>query len=248
MRTVASRHNPAYKVLSELKRDKGVMLLEGRRLVEDALSRGITPRMVAVTQGFARVFDLAAAPDVVLSEILFAGISETETPQGILAFFDIPWAGMGEIAAQERLVILDGLQDPGNVGTIVRTAEAFGFTGMMILEGTASPFSSKAVRSSMGSCLGLRIARAGIEDVRGLPHRILAVTASGRKRLAAGGYRGKVAVCLGQEASGIREELLEVSHETVFIPMEGRTESLNVAVAAGIAMACVTGILGGEAP
>ncbi|HVN71594.1 MAG TPA: RNA methyltransferase [Desulfomonilia bacterium] len=244
MQTLTSRHNPLYKELASLKKDRGFMLLEGRRLVEDALLRGINPRMIAVTPDFMKDSGLSAPPDVVMSEKLFAGVCETETPQGVLAFFDIPWADMSEIAQRERVVILDGLQDPGNVGTIVRSAEAFGFSGMAVMEGTASPFSAKAVRASMGSCLGLRIARCTIDDLRQLPHHILAMTAQGRKKLSPALFVGpKVAVCLGREAAGVSMEIIEISHDTVFIPMKGRTESLNVAVAAGIVMACAAGII-----
>jgi len=244
MRAVTSRHNLAYKALIDLKKDKGVMLLEGRRLVEDALTRGITPRMIAVTQDFMEGISFSLSPDAVMSEKLFAGVCETETPQGLLAFFDIPWASMSEIARQDRVVILNGIQDPGNVGTIVRTSEAFGFTGMAITEGTASPFSTKAVRASMGSCLGLRIARCTIEDLTHLPHRILAMTAHGRKKISSGLFAGsKVAVCLGREAEGVSREILKISHDTVSIPMKGVTESLNVAVAAGIVMACAAGVI-----
>jgi RNA methyltransferase, TrmH family len=243
MQTLTSRHNPLYKELTALKKDKGVMLLEGKRLVADALARGITPRMMAVTQGFLEDHSLSLSPDVVMSEKLFAGICETETPQGILAFFDVPWAGIDEIMEQGRVVILDGLQDPGNVGTIARTAEAFGFSGMIAIEGTASPFSSKAVRASMGSCLGIRIARCTADDLRRLPHRILALTSQGRKRLSSELFDPKVAICFGQEAFGISREILDIAHDTVAIPMRGRTESLNVAVAAGIVMACAAGVI-----
>lgn len=243
MAAITSRHNPLYRTLVNLKKDKGVMLLEGRRLVEDALSRGCSPRIIAATQRFLDDFSLPAQPDAVLSDYLFAGIAETETPQGVLGFFEVPWAGMDEIADMERIVILDGLQDPGNVGTIVRTAEAFGFAGMIVMEGTASPFSTKAVRASMGSCLGIRIARASPPELRRIPHRILALTAQGSQRLSPGLLTGNIALCLGQEALGISREVLDVAHETVSIPMIGRTESLNVAVTAGIVMACAAGIL-----
>lgn len=244
MQTVIGRHNPLYRTLAGLKKDRGVMLLEGRRLVEDALSRGITPRMTAVSEEFGRQCRMDLIPDVILSEKLLAGISETETPQGILAFFEVPWSNMDRIGDQERIVILDGLQDPGNVGTIVRTAEAFGFTGMVVLEGTASPFSSKAIRASMGSCLGISIARGTSDDIRHLPHRILAMTAGGLKKLSPELFQGRTAICLGQEASGISPEMLSISHDAVSIPMQGRTESLNVAVAAGIVMACAAGVIG----
>jgi RNA methyltransferase, TrmH family len=245
MQTLTSRHNPLYKELTALKKDKGVMLLEGKRLVADALARGITPRMVAVSQGFEEVHSLAFSPDAVMSDKLFESICETETPQGVLAFFQVPWAGMEEIMAQERVVILDGLQDPGNVGTIVRTAEAFGFSGMIILNGTASPFSGKAVRASMGSCLGIRIVRCATGDLRRLPQRILAFAARGRTCLSPALFEPKMAICFGGEAEGISREILDICYDTVSIPMKGATESLNVAVAAGIVMACAAGVFDG---
>ncbi len=244
MQTLTSRHNPLYKELIALKKDKGVMLLEGKRLVVDALERGIKPRMVAVSQGYEEVQSLPLPPDAIMSDMLFAGICETETPQGVLAFFQVPWTDMEDLMDQERIVILDGLQDPGNVGTIVRTAEAFGFSGMIILNGTASPFSGKAVRASMGSCLGIRIARCAAGDLERLPHRILALTARGSKDLSPALFEPKVAICLGREAEGISREILDICYDTVSIPMKGATESLNVAVAAGIVMACAAGVLG----
>lgn len=243
MQTVTSRHNPIYKKLAGLKKDRGLMLLEGRRLVDDAISRGIQPRMSAIRHGFEDVHNLCVTPDLILSEKLFDGICDTEAPQGVLAFFDIPWAGMGEIVKEDMVIILDGLQDPGNVGTIVRTAEAFGFSGMIVMDGTASPFSPKAVRASMGSCLGIRIASCTVEELRLLPHRILSLAAQGNKVLSPGLFGPQTAVCFGREADGVRREVLDISCETVSIPMKARTESLNVAVAAGIVMACAAGIL-----
>ncbi|MCU0577730.1 MAG: RNA methyltransferase [Desulfobacterota bacterium] len=244
MATINSRQNPLFRTLLKLKKDKGVMLLEGRRLVEDALSRGVTPRLIAATPAFLDEHDLFVPSEVVLSDALLAGIAETEAPQGVLGFFEVPWVQADDITGEERLVILDGLQDPGNVGTIVRTAEAFGFTGMLITPSTASPFSAKAIRASMGSCLGLKVARGDVHDVKRLPHRILALAARGSRALSPDLFRGKSAICLGQEAAGISREILALSRETVSIPMAGRTESLNVAVAAGIVMACAAGVFG----
>lgn len=244
MQTVTSRHNPLYRALCAFRKDKGVMLLEGRRLVEDALSREITPRTLAVTKAYFEAHGPIIPPHVVLSEGLFALLAETDTPQGILAFFDIPWADLREVMEQDRIIILDGIQDPGNMGTIIRTAEAFGFSGMILVNEAANPFSPKAIRASMGSCLGLRIARCAPEELKTLPHRIISLVLHGRTRLTKGLFNPKVAICLGQESAGISPEIIELSCDTVYIPMEGRTESLNVAVAAGIVMAAATGIPG----
>jgi tRNA G18 (ribose-2'-O)-methylase SpoU len=96
----------------------------------------------------------------------------------------------------------------------------------------------------MGSCLGIRIARCAAGDLERLPHRILALTARGSKELSPALFEPKVAICLGREAEGISREILDICYDTVSIPMKGATESLNVAVAAGIVMACAAGVLG----
>ncbi len=221
------------------------MVLEGARLVADALERGFRPRVLAVSESFLAARRAAVEPDVVLSDTLFDALCDTETPQGILAVFDMPWAALGRVIGCDRIVALDGLQDPGNVGTIVRTAEAFAFDGVLVLPGTANPFSPKAVRASMGSCLGVAIARAEPADLRKIPHTIVALSPDGPEELHPALVSGRIAVCLGQESGGLRGELREITHHLVRIPMRGRTESLNVAVAAGIVMACAAGVPGG---
>jgi TrmH family RNA methyltransferase len=243
MQHVASRQNPLFKKLFSLKKDRGMMLLEGRRLVEDALERGMAPGMCAVTAEYAATQGPPGIPHVVLSPQLFGSIAETESPQGILAFFEIPWAKIRDMMDKDRIVILDSLQDPGNVGTIIRTAEAFGFTGIVLVGDTANPFSPKAVRASMGSCLGISIVKGSAEDLKILPHTIYALVLQGRKMLSPDLFKARTAICLGRESEGISREVIDLSHETVSIPMTGKTESLNVAVAAGIVMACASGII-----
>ncbi|MGC9324063.1 MAG: TrmH family RNA methyltransferase [Desulfomonilia bacterium] len=244
MDIITGRHNPTFKHLLSLKRSRKVMLLEGRRLVEDAVSRGSVPVMVVLTDEYSIAYGEPAFDHVILSAPLFATISDTETPQGILAFFPMPWADVAEAGSLERLVILDGIQDPGNVGTIIRTSEAFGFHGIILMEGTANPYSPKAIRSSMGSCLGIRIMKGSITALEQLPHRIVSLIPDGRSRISPDRFTGRVALCFGQEASGIRADILRLSSDTVYIPMQGRTESLNVAVTAGIVLACASGALG----
>lgn len=184
MQTITSKHNPLYKTLAAFKKDRGIMLLEGRRLVEDALARGMVPRMCAVTDEYLAAQGPPGIPHIPLSDHLFTSIADTESPQGILAYFDIPWATVRDMVDKDKIVILDGLQDPGNVGTIIRTAESFGFTGMILVGDTANPFSPKAVRSSMGSCLGISIAKGSAADLRILPHRILSLVLQGNARLS----------------------------------------------------------------
>ena len=210
----------------------------------DALARGMQPSLAALTPGYLDAHGQPGFPHAVVTESLFGSIAETATPQGILAFFPVPWSSWEEVAKQERIVILDGLQDPGNVGTIVRTAEAFGFTGLLLTPETASPFSPKAVRASMGSSLGVRIARTSRDEVGKLPHRIVSLALTGSSGLSPDLFRGRFAICLGQEGAGLSPELLGLSSARVAIPMQGEVESLNVAVAAGIVMAYASGAIG----
>jgi TrmH family RNA methyltransferase len=126
---------------------------------------------------------------------------------------------------------------------IIRTAEAFGFKGIIITPATASPFSDKAVRASMGSVLGIDIALAGTEEISRLSHRMYSLVLDGKRPVSSDMFTGRFAICLGSEGSGISQEMLGLDCEKVFIPMAGRTESLNVAVAAGIVMAVASGLM-----
>lgn len=243
MDRITSRHNPVYKSFAAAKKDKDLMLLEGRRLVEDALQRGMSPKMAAVTPVYVGTYGMPSFSCTIFEERLLAHFADTVTPQGIIAFFDIPWADFSAIRSCEKILVLDALQDPGNVGTIIRTAEAFGFTAVVLTQGTASPFSPKAVRASMGSCLGMCIAKADPALLKTLPHTIVSLVLKGESVLHPALFAGKVAICLGQEGAGLSREILEISHKKVSIPMKGPTESLNVAVAAGIVMAYASGAI-----
>lgn len=244
MSVITSHGNSAFKALLAARKDKSMMLLEGRRIVMDALARGMIPEMAAVTPEYRETHGPVDIPYITLAEGLFARVADTKTPQGILALFPIPWAPLEKIIRHEKIIILDGLQDPGNVGTIIRTAEAFGFQAVAVTEDTASPFSAKAVRSSMGSSLGVDIAKMRKVDAGGLPHRIVSLAPLGSSKLTGDLFEGKCAICLGQEGSGVSPEILAISYATVFIPMKGNVESLNVSVAAGIVLAYAGGVLG----
>jgi len=240
---ITSRHNPYFRDLATARRDKNLMALEGRRLVEDALSRGLTPRLCAVTPDYITQNGHPPTPYLIIKEDLLAHLSDTRTPQGIVLFVDRPYATLQDAARHDRLIILDGVQDPGNVGTIVRTAEAFGFQGIIITPGTASPFSDKAVRASMGSFLGVTIAQADYVDLTTLDHCLISLVLDATNRLSRDLFMGRYAICFGQEGRGLSPDLEALSQTTVSIPMTGPTESLNVAAAAAIVMACASGAI-----
>ncbi|OPZ58780.1 MAG: tRNA (guanosine(18)-2'-O)-methyltransferase [Deltaproteobacteria bacterium ADurb.Bin510] len=243
MESITSRQNPQYKALVHASRDKGLLMLEGQRLVGDALRRGLKPLLSALTPRYAEQHGLPEFAGTILSEHLFATLTETEQAQGILIFVEQPWCAVQDLHPLERLLILDRLQDPGNVGTLIRTAEAFGFDGVIMTPGTANPYQPKAVRASMGSCLGLKLARAGLPEIARLPQRLISLSLDGAVSLRQADLSAPLGLILGQEAGGVCPELAALASQKVLIAMPGLTESLNVAVAGGIVMAAAAGSL-----
>jgi RNA methyltransferase, TrmH family len=205
------------------------VLLEGPRVVRQAVAAGVHLDLLALREGD----ELAIAADrtVVLARGLFGELSQTQTPQGVLAIGRATLASPAVAIAAARsagwpLLVLDRVQDPGNVGAIARTAAAAGAPALAILPGTADPFGAKAIRASAGHVFNLVVAEASWEDLDGL--RCLGADAGGtplnEADLASAG-----ALVLGSEAHGLSRRL-----ETVALPMAAGVESLGVAAAAAI--------------
>ncbi|PYP19859.1 MAG: RNA methyltransferase [Gemmatimonadetes bacterium] len=245
---------------------RGLALMEGVRLVEDALAAGlrfrgavVAPDLERTARGTALVAELGrhAVPVEQATARVFASLADTETPQGIIAVVeprawtlaDIAWSGGGGGGAGAALVI-DAVQDPGNVGTLIRTAHALGAAGTIALRGTADPLSPKALRAAMGATF--RHPVVPLDDPRfiawtrqhgvtlwaaaadGIPlHRALPLAGAGKGE-AGRADEGPIAVIVGNEGAGIRPQLNAVAAKRVAIPLAHGAESLNVAVAAGI--------------
>jgi len=227
-------------------------LIEGIRLVEEALGAGlpfrgalISPELDRTARGASLRADLArrAVPIEETAARTFAALAATDTPQGVLAIVeprdwtlaDIP-AGRGR-----ALLVLDGVQDPGNVGTLIRTAHALGAGGTVALRGTADVLNPKALRAAMGATFRHPVVTlddaAFIAWARTAGVTLWATAADGEPlpRGAVGAdAAGPVAVIVGNEGAGIRPALNAVAAKRVAIPLAAGAESLNVAVAAGI--------------
>ena len=213
------------------RRPPGLALLEGPRVVAEAVAAGVHLQLLAVREGDA--FDAPAAGRVTLARGLFRSLSQTVTPQGVLAVAAAPESSPAECLAAARsagwpLVVLDGVQDPGNVGTICRTAAAAGAPALAVLEGTADPYGPKAVRASAGNVFRLRVARAAWSDLDGL--RGFGAAAEGGRPLDESAVEQAELLVLGSEAHGLRRGGLQL----VTIPMADGVESLNVAAAAAV--------------
>ncbi|HXF96760.1 MAG TPA: RNA methyltransferase [Gemmatimonadales bacterium] len=238
---------------------RGLAPVEGIRLVEEALAAGLTVRGAVVSPALERTargaelraeLERRAIPVEEVAERTFASLADTETPQGIIAVVESRKWTPADLAPERSraLLVIDGVQDPGNVGTLIRTAFALGAGGTIVLRGTADVNSPKTMRSAMGANFRhpvvpmddpAFIAWARKHDVTlwataadGVPLPRALREAGGGKREAAGG--GPIAVIVGNEGAGIRPALNAISARRVAIPLAPGAESLNVAVAAGI--------------
>lgn len=227
---------------------EGLFLAEGVRAVEDLAASALPVRfaVAASTLGDSArgrsLLDLLAARGVAVHETTereLAALADTETPQGILAVARIPLAGLDDLRVSAEpavILVLDAVQDPGNLGTLARTAEALGAAGLVALPGTVDAWNPKTVRAAMGSTFRLPVVPADWETLSAwLSSRGFTTLAA-----AAGGEPlpdprpSRAALVLGNEGAGISDDTRARADRVVGIPLRGRAESLNVAAAGAI--------------
>lgn len=231
---------------------EGRFLAEGVRFVEEALRSGWTVEMViycplltSSERGCALLREAREA-GVTLQEVpdsLLVELADTETPQGVIAVIRRPVVDLAaaiESGKNSFLVLVDGVRDPGNLGTIIRAADAFGAGGVVLLKGTVDLYNPKTLRSTMGSLFHLPVVMAeraeAIDRLIKAGFRLIVGVPGGIVPLYDADLDGQVVLVVGNEASGAGTDVLELADGVVTIPMPGRAESLNVAVAAGIMM------------
>lgn len=258
MKELSSVSNPIVKAAAELKQKKyrteqQAFLVEGMRSVEEAVNCGIVKQLFVLkgtktaSARQAAIIAAAAAEGVELYEVtepVMKKIVDTETPQALTAVVARQSAALEELATAGGIVIvlvLDRIGDPGNLGTMIRTADAAGISGIVLLAGCTDIFAPKAVRSTMGSLLHIPVAEGICEAdfiswARKNGYEITVTCLENADSLYQTDLQGPVAVVVGSEAEGVSDGLLEAAVKKVFIPMEGQAESLNAAVAAGIVM------------
>jgi RNA methyltransferase, TrmH family len=251
---IRSRGNPLVQRLRALKEKgqrggAGLVLLEGGKLVEEALGAGIELIEAAASPRFGRgapesrlAGELArrGVPLRRVHEDVLSILSEMDTSPGLLAIGRRPRFDEERLYGERPLVVIAaGLQNPGNLGALLRSAEAAGATGAYLTEGTADPFSWKALRGSMGSAFRLPHVRglaaaAAVERVRARGLRLVATDTRGAVPYDRADFRPPTALLLGSEASGLDPELAAAADLCVTVPMQPPVESLNVGVAAGV--------------
>ena len=244
MEKITSRANPLLVHMKKLaasaayRRVQGVYLCDSPKLLAEALKWHAPVREIAVTVGTA----LPPIPEgiraVEVPEDVMASISLMKSPQGALFTVALPSGEVPATLPGSRYMVLDGVQDPGNVGTILRTLDAFGFDGLLLLEGCADPWSVKTVRSSMGAVFRRPVWCMKAENLPGLLARSGLPLYGTALREDTEDVRAvsldRCAIAIGSEGQGIRDTVLDMCQKTLKIPMTDRCESLNAAIAAAV--------------
>lgn len=247
MTVLRSRDNPRVRRWQRLARDARLRraekraLIEGPHLLAAYLDRGGTPLAVIVSEAarddaeIAALVRRAGSEPVRLAEALFRQVAEAETPTGIVAEIALP-AQPQDLRASPCCAFLEGIQDSGNVGAILRSAAAFGVSDIVLGRGCADPWSPRALRAGMGGHFALRLAQE--DDLAGALERFggtaLCTVARGGSPLETADLTGRIGWIFGAEGRGVSEALAARAQLRVTIPMPGAAESLNVAAAAAI--------------
>ncbi|HZW22602.1 RNA methyltransferase [Noviherbaspirillum sp.] len=252
MKAITSRDNPFYKELKQLatssqaRRKAGRSLLDGVHLCQAYLEQVGRPAFCVVSEGsdahaevrqIAHSCDAARVPCISLPESLYQAISQVEHGVGLLFVVDTPDAAPPAVLT-ESAVLLDGLQDPGNLGSILRSAAAAGIRQVVCSKGTVFSWSPKVLRAGMGAHFALQIAEnadlASLIRTSRIP--VLATSSHASRRIYDIDLAKPVAWLFGHEGQGVSEELLSLASERVSIPHLGPMESLNVAASAAVCL------------
>ncbi len=251
MQIITSKENEMIKNIKKLKEKKyrdqeHKFLVEGIKMVKEALEEKEQIDKIVVCEDCINdntidqelLYEIAKQDCIYVTEKVFQSITEVTNPQGILAVLKKE-NGEEQISYNEDIiVVLDGIQDPGNLGTILRTIDSIGLTQVILSEKTADPYNPKVVRSTMGAIYRVNMIRSQniietLKNIKRHQYEIVATSLQTEKSIYDINYEKKVIV-VGNEANGVSKEILELANQKVKIPMPGKAESLNVAVATGI--------------
>lgn len=251
MKQIESKDNPRFKEIVRIRQhhakdpESGIFI-EGLRLCMDALMSGVVFETVILSHDFTSQIAPALFGEmteiVVLADSLFEKLCSTDHPQGIAAIVKSPVLFHSEdlvIHPQDKFLLCESIQDPGNLGSIIRSADAFGFTGLLFTHDTVDPFNEKVLRSSTGSIFHIKLFHIGtmaktILHLKKNGVMIYATHLKGDEISKDWHFQLPCAIIMGNEGQGISEETAKCCDHLIRIPMAGRAESLNVSNAAAI--------------
>ena len=253
MQTITSKDNELIKHIRKLKDKKyrdesNEYVVEGVKLVEEAVKENAKIKQIIVCEDTTRTYEIpthimleiARYECISVSNKIFNIITQVTNPQGIMAIIEKNAQDAKIDYTQDIIVVLDDVQDPGNLGTILRTVDSIGLNQIIVSKGTADAFNSKVVRSTMGAIFRIKIIEVenlaqAIKEMRKHHFKLMVTSLQTKNSIYDIDFYKKIIV-IGNEANGVSKEIQDMADEKAKIPMLGRTESLNASVAAGVVM------------
>ena len=260
-RLITSLTNPTVKAVRGLhmrkeREESGLFLAEGLKIVIEAIDLGHAPRILMygpdagshlVVQRAVRATRAAGGEVIEVNREVLEKVSRRDNPQAVVAVFRQAYTPLAEIRPHDApcWVALQAVRDPGNLGTIVRTADAAGCGGVILVGDCTDPYSVEAVRATMGSVFAVKIAKATVEEFLAWrvswPGSVVGTLLSATADYRSTDYRRPTMILMGNEQQGLPPELAAACDVNVKIPMRGRADSLNLSVATGIMIYAATG-------
>ena len=253
MQTITSKDNELIKHIRKLKDKKyrdesNEYVVEGVKLVEEAVKENAKIKQIIVCEDTTRTYEIpthimleiAKYECISVSNKIFNIITQVTNPQGIKAIIEKNAQNAKIDYTQDIIVALDDVQDPGNLGTILRIVDSIGLNQIIVSKGTADAFNSKVVRSTMGAIFRIKIIEVenlaqAIKEMRKHHFKLMVTYLQTKNSIYDIDFNKKIIV-IGNEANGVSKEIQDMADEKAKIPMLGRTESLNASVAAGVVM------------
>lgn len=251
MKLITSKDNEMIKNIKKLKEKKfrdlhHEFIIEGVKMIQEAINEKATIKKIIISEDNLKegiidqklLYEIAKYECISVPKKIFDGISEVQNPQGILAVIEKKDKQEDINFKEDLIVVLDGIQDPGNLGTILRTIDSVGLHQVIVSKQTADAYNSKVVRSTMGAIFRVNIIESEnlletLKEIKKHKYKIMATSLETEKTIYSVDYHRKVIV-IGNEANGVSKEILEYADEKVKIPMLGKTESLNASVATAV--------------
>jgi TrmH family RNA methyltransferase len=260
-RTVTSLANPTVKAVRGLhlrkeREESGLFLAEGLKIVTEAVELGHAPKILMhgpdaadhpLLKTAARAAEAAGGEVIEVNQAILEKVSRRDNPQTVIGVFPQAFTPLAALAPRSApcWVALQQIRDPGNVGTIIRTADAAGCGGVILVGDCVDPYSVEAVRATMGSIFAVKIAKATVPEFmawrKSWPGAVVGTLLSATTDYRAADYRKPVMILMGAEQAGLPPELATLCDVAVKIPMRGRADSLNLSVATGIMIYAATG-------
>ena len=251
MNVISSKDNEVVKLVRKLREKKyrdleNSYIIEGIKMLKEAIEEKALIKQIVICDDCEKsdlipkelMYEIAKYECMYVTNKIFKYISEVQTPQGVLAIIEKNNKELNINYNEDIIVALDDIQDPGNLGTILRTIDSVGLKQVLISKGTADPYNPKVVRSTMGAIYRIKIVECKdlletLKDVRKNKFKILVTSLDESKSIYNIKYNKKVIV-IGNEVNGVEQRIIDIADEKIKIPMLGKTESLNAAVATGV--------------